>query len=319
MLARRLAACLLAFAPCALALAAEPKVDYREQMRLLVEHVAAEARAHDPEFVVVVQDGLDLLVKPGSDELPAPASAYRKALDGVLVRDLVCRPTPGSDGLDEDAERRLMLARAAREHGLQVFVIAGGGTAGCRRLDFVPVATAEIGPSPRSLSRPRGESAANIAAPVAVKNAAAVARPEAFGTVDDFLAAMRATNHDLVVVDLFHGRRALEGRAVRALQFKALGARRLVLARVDIATAARWQYYWQPEWMVLPPPWLGPPLTQDPDRRVVRYWFPEWRHIIADGERSLIKGIVSLGYDGVLLTGLEAYRIFEGSGRPLLP
>ena len=296
MLTRRLVAVLFALAPGAIAAAAEPEIDFREEMRRLVEHVAGAARAVDPGFVVVAEDGLDLLVKPGPDGEPAPARAYRKALDGVLVRGLACGPPPGSDTLAENVARRLDQARSALQQGLRVLVAGGNGDTRCRRLGFVPVATADGGTTVRKLRRPRGESAASIAAPASVRTAAAVRNSEAFGPEDAYVAAMRETNHDLLVVDPFHGREALGGRSVRALQFKNLGARRLLLARVDVGTAARWQYFWQPEWTAAPPPWLGPPLDRDPDRHVVRYWSSAWRHILADGERSFLAGISSLGY-----------------------
>ena len=281
-------------------------LDYREEMRRLVERLATVARAHRPGFVVVAAGGLELLSKAGDGEPPetAPAMRYLRSIDGVLVDpiDLARHATPPA------------LIALARHHGQKVLVVDRAAAA--ESPPFVPaaadargVAIAAPAPLPRS---PFGEHPASVISLPAVANFLAVSGSSAYGREDEFAFAVHRTNFDLVVIDPFHGRKPLGSRAVETLRFKNLGARRLVLARLDIGTAASYLPYWQPAWTALAPPWIGAPVAGDPDRFHVDYWAPDWRELVAGDSGSLVYGLVAQCYDGVVLDGLESYRYFEG-------
>ena len=126
---------------------------------------------------------------------------------------------------------------------------------------------------------------------------------------------MHETNYDLLIVDVLHGRKPLSRQAVETLKFKKIGDRRLVFAAVNIGSAANYRYYWKQTWREGSPGWINAPVRDDPDRYQVQFWRPEWQRIIYGDTNSYLYGIIALGFDGVLLEGIEeSYRFFEGGG-----
>jgi endo-alpha-1,4-polygalactosaminidase (GH114 family) len=308
-----------------------PIIDYREQMRRFVERVATFARGQRPDFVVVAQNGLDLLSKAEDGEEPgtAPARRYMRSIDGVLIEALnfgeskIDEPTP-----DKLRERRMRLAKLARDEGHEILVLDYAKHPQTirdahrlnRKNGFVSFAADARGGAivdlPKYPRDPFEENPRSVVSLDDVKNFAYLRDSSAMGREDEFAFAFHQTNYDMVVVDPFHGRRALGKQAVETLKYKKLGARRLVLAYLDIATAASYLYYWQPSWKEGWPSWIAEPVPGDPDRYYVEYWRPEWQDIITGNPKSFIYGLVERGYDGVVLDGLDSYRHFEG-GDPL--
>jgi cysteinyl-tRNA synthetase len=308
-----------------------PIIDYREQMRRFVERVATFARSQRPDFVVVAQNGLDLLSKAEDDEQPeaAPARRYMRSIDGVLVEALnvgeskIDEPTPA--GL---REKRVKTAKMARDQGHKILVMDYARHPKAireahrlnRRNGFVSFAAEARGTAivglPEYPHDPFEENPRSVVSLADVMNFAYLRDSSAMGREDEFAFALHQTNYDMVVVDAFHGRQALGKQAVETLKYKMLGARRLVLAYLDIGTAASYLYYWQPSWKEGWPPWIAEPVPGDPDRYYVEYWRPEWQDIITGNPKSFIYGLVERGYDGVVLDGLDSYRHFEG-GDPL--
>ena len=109
-----------------------------------------------------------------------------------------------------------------------------------------------------------------------------------------------------------HGRLPLSKQAVETLKYKKLGSKRLVLAHVDIGSAASHDYFWQPDWREGSPSWISGPTKDNPDRHFIQYWHPEWQGIIFGDTNSYIYGLTTQGFDGVILTGLDSYKYFLG-------
>jgi endo-alpha-1,4-polygalactosaminidase (GH114 family) len=304
-----------------------PIIDYREQMRRFVERVATFARGHRPDFVVIVQNGLDLISKAEDGEEPdaAPARRYMRSIDGVLVEALnfgqteLDQPTP-----EEPREKRLRLAKMAQGHGRKILVMDYAKRPKTirkayrlnRKSGFVSFAADARGPAitglPKYPRNPFKENPSSVVSLNKVMNFAYLGDSSAMGREDEFAFALHQTNYDMVVVDPFHGRRPLGEQAVETLKYKKLGAKRLVLAYLDIGAAASYLYYWQPAWNQVPPPWIAEPVPGDPDRYYVEYWRREWQDIITGNPKSFIYGLVDRGYDGVVIDGLDSYRHFEG-------
>lgn len=303
-------------------------LDPREEMRRFVQSIRAFTRQHRRDFVIVAQNGLDLLTK--SDEADesrkSPARTYMQAIDGVLQEGLFYG-YPRLD-LETDPERRerlLILADAARANGLGVMVVDYGTTAetitGSRRLNqargylsmVAPARGFELNRLPADVKRPPGENPNSIVTMSDVRNFLYLRDSSTFGRQDRFALALHDNNFDLVVVDVFHrAGEPLTRRAVETLKYKKVGARRLVLAYVNIGTAAGYRYYWKPYWAEGTPLWIDAPYPDDPDRHYVEYWAPQWQQIISGDTDSYIYGVIAQGFDGVVLDGIESYRYFEG-------
>ena len=304
-----------------------PIIDYRERMRKFVERVATFARGHRPDFVVIVQNGLELISKAedGEEHEAAPARRYMRSIDGVLVEALNFGHTELGEPTPEDQrEKRLRLAKMARDHGRKILVMDYAKRPKTirkayrlnRKSGFVSFAADARGPAitglPKYPRNPFKENPSSVVSLNKVMNFAYLGDSSAMGREDEFAFALHQTNYDMVVVNAFHGRRPLGEQAVETLKYKKLGAKRLVLAYLDIGTAASYLYYWRPSWREGWPAWIAEPVPGDPDRYYVEYWRPEWQDIITGNTKSYIHGLIERGYDGVVLDGLDSYRHFEG-------
>ena len=66
------------------------------------------------------------------------------------------------------------------------------------------------------------------------------------------------------------------------------------------------RFYWERDWEVGTPTWIQG-LGERPGQYTVEYWNPAWKAIIG----RYFAGIMDLGFDGVVLDGVEAYRRWE--------
>lgn len=152
----------------------------------------------------------------------------------------------------------------------------------------------------------------------AARPARADARRRALGAVarwaaqyqDIDLDAVAASDLDLIVLepslDDYYGRFIQPDDLVR-LKRKPDGGRRIVLAYLPVGETDTKRWYWPENWRRTPPDWVGPDNPHWPGSRHVRFWHPEWRRLIVDGEDSLLNRILVTGYDGALLDRVDAY------------
>ena len=307
----------------------EVLLDTREEMRKFVISIAQFGRQHHRDFRIIARGGLDLLVKRDDvdqDKAP-PARTYLRALDGLVAEGMFfTEQRPGTPPPSERQVKMLKLANFAKNNGVHVFTLDYGNGkefvdiahTEARKRDFVSMVSSrrlmDISSLPIYPKRPFGENPNSILSLGQVRNFIAVTNSIPFGREDNFALTLHGTNHDMVIVDVFHGRQPLSRRAVETLKYKKIGAKRLVVAQIDIGSAASYMYYWKDGWGEGSPPFINAPHRGDPDRYYVEYWQPEWKKLIAGDTNSYIYGIIRQGFDGVLIDGLNAYKYFEGSG-----
>lgn len=304
-----------------------PPLDYREEMRKLVQEIATFARKERREFQVLTQNGLELLVKqdPIEPDVEHPAVAYMRVLDGVIQAPLFHGIHEMNQPRQPKTLKRLMdLIEIGRKHELAMLmmdyadqpkVISESYRQGLKAR-LVPFVANAQGPAiaglPRIPKAPITENPRSVLSMNDVRNFVYLRNSAPMGRQDEFAMTMHGTNFDLVVVDVFHHREPLTKQAVETLKYKNLGAKRLVFAYMDIGAAAAYRYYWQPHWREGSPLWIAAPHPEDADSYFVEYWRPEWKSIVTGGPDSYIYGIIKQGYDGVVLDGVETYRFFEG-------
>lgn len=305
-----------------------PLIDYREEMRTFVQRIADYARAQKRGFAVVARDAGELIIKRDvqDEKIISPARTFIRSIDGVMFDGLFAGYQ--AIGKAPPAEiQAAMLERVgrAKQSGLNVLsmefatkTVAINNVykfAGDRGIisSVVHRATPDLTDIPPYPKRPNNENPNNILALKDVKNFIYLSDPASFGRQDQFALKIHDNNFDMVIVDPFSGRAPLSKAAVETLKYKKLGARRMVMARMDIATAASYRYYWQPTWAEGNPSWIAAPYPGDPDRYFVEYWNPAWQSVIFGNPESFLFGLIAQGYDGVLLEGLRSYLVYEGN------
>lgn len=228
--------------------------------------------------------------------VPTPEDVVNRRLLFVDRIKQLRLPVWTSDLVDDPAQADAVYNRA---EGLDIVAFANPSGSGF--FDSIPDYPKRI----------PGANANNIDAISKVKNFIKITDSSTFDSKEQFIAAMQQTNYDAIVVDVFHGRdNPLTQDEVEALKFKRLGSTRMVLAKVDVSRISDQAYFWKPEWSENPPPWI---FDTSPDgyNYDIMFWAPEWREILFGRTDSYIGGIYLLGFDGVYLTGLDAYERYE--------
>ena len=307
----------------------EVLLDMREEMRKFVISIAQFGRQYRRDFRIIARGGLDLLVKRDDvdENKISPARTYVRALDGLVAEGMFfTERRPGTPPPLERQTEMLNLADYAKNNGVRVFTLDyGNGNefidkahAEAQKRGFVSLVSSrpllDVSSLPTYPKRPFGENPKSILSLGQVHNFIAVTNSIPYGREDNFALTLHGTNYDMVIVDVFHGRQPLSRQAVETLKYKKIGTKRLVVAQMDIGSAASYKYYWKDDWAEGSPPFINAPHRGDPDRYYVEYWQPGWKKLIAGDTNSYVYGIIRQGFDGVLIDGLDSYKFFEGSG-----
>jgi cysteinyl-tRNA synthetase, unknown class len=304
-----------------------PLLDIREQMREFVQKISAYARSIRPNFVVITQGSPELITKVDDVDETKVSSArtYMRSIDGILVDGLFFGEKKiGVPTKPEKLEKKLHLVRLAKKNRLNVMVMDYVSNAGQAEqsyaynedLDLTPFAAGakgeELNSIPTFRKTPFRENPKSVLSMLDAKNFLYLGDTSGFGRQDEFAMNIHNTNYDIIAVNIMHGRTPLSRQAIETLKYKKIGSKRLVLAHVDIGSAAAYDYYWQTGWREGSPIWISAPYKDNPDRYYVQYWRPEWQSIIFGDTNSYIYGLIAQGFDGVILTGLEAHKYFLG-------
>lgn len=297
-------------------------LDYRQKMREFVQSINDYAGSLKPDFIIIPQNGHALLTQNGESTGPL-ATDYCNAIDGIGREDL-CYGYTGDNVATPEDERDEMVSflDRAESAGVQALVTDYCSThsymdssyafsnakgfisfaADHRNLDNIPAYPAI----------PYHTNSADITTLAQAENFLYLLDPGAFADKTAFFNAIKGTDYDLVITDLFYeGGASYTAAEITALRKKNNGASRLVIAYMSIGEAEDYRYYWQPEWTSDPPAWLAEENPNWPGNYKVRYWDPAWQQIISGNDDSYLKKIIDSGFDGVYLDIIDAYEYFE--------
>ena len=289
----------------------------RDAMRVLVSDISEYAKAQAFGFLVIAQNG-DELLTTGDTALAPLAADYIDAIDGLGREDLFYgystdnEPTPV-----ESTEWMLTYLDRAESSGIEVLAIdycwdsermddsyarnlARGFTsfaAPLRGLDVIPAYPSD----------PLGANTDDVASLSDVRNFLYLINPWQFESKGSFLSSLVATNYDALILDLEFEDGPLTTADVAQLKVKANGGTRLVLCYLSIGEAEDYRSYWNAAWYTNPPEWLSEENPNWAGNYSVRYWDPEWRAIVFDR----IDVVLAAGFDGVYLDRVDVYEEFE--------
>lgn len=293
-----------------------PDLDFRQEMREFVQEVSVYAKNIDPDFLIVPQNGQEILTTNSDPDGPL-ATDYIDAIDAVGREDLFYGYT-GDDKATPAADRDFLISicDVARENGKLVMVTDYCSThskmddsydqndakgyvsfaADHRELNNIPAYPAAI----------HNVNENDITSASDVKNFLYLINPE-FSTKQQFIEAVQATNYDLVLVDLYFNEEELTAADIESLKTKANGGSRLVICYMSIGEAEDYRYYWNGLDKNLicreNPDWKG--------NFAVKYWEADWKSVIYGNEQAYLKKILDAGFNGVYLDIIEAYETFE--------
>ncbi len=199
-------------------------------------------------FDAIALDDVNCPVTPPKPDAPRPTAAQERraakaaALTAALTAAIRASGTP-------------MYSIDACAPPVSVFDLAKKGRE-TKSLSLPAVGTPEA-PLRLPAGRPPFENPANVETLSGVRNGLWLRSPRAYASKAEWLLAMAKSNADLVVVDAFYkADQPLSKAEVDALKYKFMGARRLVLAEIDLSAARDDRFYWKREWKVGEPPFL---------------------------------------------------------------
>jgi endo-alpha-1,4-polygalactosaminidase (GH114 family) len=305
-------------------------VDPREAMRDYITEISTYARKQNRNFAIMTMGGLELFEKvdPVDPTKRAPASTYIRSIDGLIVRELNYHPPRDNKPdtrTDEKVRGEMMrLANIGLERGLKFWSIdyaanqamAEAGIKAAEAKSFIPFpmfnANGRFDRLPGFPARPLNENPDSIIGIGHVKNFMVLTDTMRWDTQEQFVQAIDDTNYDAIVLDsFFRGREPFDKRAIDEMKYKKLGSRRLVLAMLNIAQAEDYRFYWKPNWKEGSPSFIQAPLEGEPDKFNTRYWDPAWKQIISGNPNSFLYGLITQGFDGAVLEGVESYKAVE--------
>lgn len=291
-------------------------------MRRFIENISGYARTISPDFIVIPQNGQELITLNGESSGPL-ASNYLQTINGQGREDLFYGYN--GDGIPTPAEERLYIegfldrikteGKAIlvtdycsdhpdmldsylqnREKGFISF------SADHRDLDHIPAYPAPI----------FNDNNDKIFSLEQAKNFLYMLNPGMFATKYHFLDSLITTNYDILIIDLFFDKDTqLSLEDVSSLKTKSTGGNRLVICYLSIGEAENYRYYWQPGWEFASPVWLDKANPNWPGNYKVRYWDSQWQAIIYGNDNSYMKRIIDAGFDGVYLDIVDAFEYYS--------
>jgi cysteinyl-tRNA synthetase len=299
--------------------------NYRQDMRLFVQEISETAKALDSNFIIIPQNGHELLTGNGEAN-GTVMTEYLNSLDGIGREDLFYGyleddlPTPESE-----TDSMIAFMDLAEDQGVQVLVTDYCWTQthvddsyeknSTRGYISFAASHRELDNIPDYPAFPYHNNNLPVTFLREARNFLYLLNPDTFSGKENFLTALRNTDHDLIIMDLFYqDDTSYNPGEIESLKVKAHGGRRLVIAYMSIGEAENYRYYWKPEWEDSLPQWIKEENQDWPGNFIVRYWEEEWKEIIFKNEDSYLKKIMDAGFDGVYLDIIDAYEYYEDEG-----
>lgn len=299
----------------------ENQINYKELMRDFVIKLSQYAKDFNQNFIIIPQNGGEILTLDG-DINSNLATDYISAIDAVGREDLLYgylnddEETP-----EEDRLYMISFLNIAKNAGKTVLVIDYCSTISKmndsylknNQLGFISFAadSRNLDNIPSYPANPYNENANNIESLNDVKNFLYIINPSNYNNKNDFLNALKDTNYDLIIIDLFFNEEILTNEDINSLKTKKNCGKRLIICYMSIGEAENYRYYWQQDWYLNPPSFLASENPNWPGNYKVKYWDPKWQAIIYGNDESYLKKILNANFDGVYLDIIDAFEYFE--------
>ncbi len=295
---------------------------FRNDMRSFVVKLSTYAKAIDPDFAIIPQNGIELVTDTGYAD-GAPMMTYLAAIDANGQENLHY----GYHGDNKRTPKRSGdymngLLQVSQQTGNSIFVIDYCDTEKkivdahqqSYKKNFIPFVATErnLTVIPKISASLNKINTNDIQAINAAKNFLFFLNYENFDTKNSLLTAIANTDYDVVFIDLFfNDGTPFTSDEITRLKTKANGAKRLVCCYMSIGEAEDYRFYWKKEWNNDKPSWLDAENKNWPGNYKVKYWDTNWQNIILGGENAYLDKILEANFDGVYLDIIDAFEYFE--------
>ncbi|MDR2005921.1 MAG: endo alpha-1,4 polygalactosaminidase [Acidaminococcales bacterium] len=300
---------------------AEAAVRYKNEMALLVSEIHAYAKKANPSFAIIGNNSSGLFaVSDGYDR--QEVAALSENMEAILLESFFFGWKMTNNAETPESERneirnQLAYAREVKKPILNIdycntakkIILSETLNKKEKFISFAAVSNTlnRIPLYPVQLS---GESDRDVDELEEIKNFLILLEPGVFRSRHDYLNALRETNFDLIIIDLFFGSEFLSRQEVDSLKTKKNGGRRLVFSYMSIGEAEEYRYYWQKSWSARPPSWIEKENPHWKGNFVVKYWEKEWKDILFGKPDAYLDLIIAQGFDGAFLDIVDGWVYF---------
>jgi cysteinyl-tRNA synthetase len=279
------------------------------KMQDFIIAISDYARAQDPNFILIPQNGEEVLFEDIDPEKGLNSNLIQ-AIDGYGVEELFYN----GDSYAPDDYRLGMLRKVNSSLKVMVadYLDNDSNAAG----SFQSADAEQFIAFPRSNSNydykyipsvVYHENSNNIQALAQAQNYLYLISTDNYSDKASFLSAIQQTNFDVVIIDAFFGDDLLTSDDVTSLKTKLNGGQRLVISYMNIGSAEKYRYYWKKTWGLHHPLWLKKKYDGYKDEIWVKFWKDEWQEIIYGNDDSYTKKLLNAGFDGAYLDNIEGF------------
>jgi len=279
------------------------------KMQDFVVNISNYARSLDQDFMIIPQNGIELAFS-NCDTAEGFNTTYLSAIDGVGIESLFYEGDLISDdgrlsmaNQLKNASKKILVADylnndanisnailQSQSHGFICFPRANNNY----DYKYIPDSTIN-------------ENTNNINTLQDAQNYLYLINTDNFSSKQQMLDAIKVTNFDVVIIDLFFNDEIITASELSQIRTKANGGKRLLISYINVGAAENWRYYWKSKWNTIHPCWMKRKYEGYPDERWVKFWDNDWQEIIYGNDDSYIRKIIDSGFDGAYLDNVEAY------------
>ncbi len=295
-------------------------IDFKDEMRNFVEQISAYAKTQQSGFIIIAQNGVELLTTTGLPASPLHLD-YINALDGQAQEGLflgynsINSPTP----TETTTYLKQFLQKA---HNIKKNILVAdycfepeailADRDSIKNNDFIGFQAVSYALNNIPAWPIFNENNRDIEELSLASNFLYLINYENFSSKSQLIEQLTKTNYDVLIIDLFYNKDLpLSTEDIKKLKFKANGSKRLVISYLSIGEAEDYRYYWQSKWEAEPPYWLDEENPNWEGNYKVKYWESDWQKIIYGNDQSYLKRIIDAGFDGAYLDIIDAFEFFE--------
>lgn len=279
-----------------------------EKMQDFVIHISEYTRGYNPNFIIIPQNGIELAFN-NTDLNDGLNVSYMAAIDGLGVEELFYN---GTYSLANERLSMLQQLKVTKKIMVSDYVIDNNNMYDVfnksHNEGFIcfPRTKNNYHYSQIPDSVPLSNSA-DIALLADAQNYLYLISTDNYASKQDMINAIKATNFDVVLIDLFFNEVEFTSSEISQLKTKANGGKRLVISYINIGAAEKFRYYWKKGWGLHHPLWLKRKYDGYDDEFWVKFWKKDWQDIIYGNDNSYMKKILNADFDGAYLDNVEAY------------
>lgn len=294
------------------------KIDYRNEMRDFVIEISEFAKSQDPDFIIIPQNGHELIFKSTGEQ----ADEYLSAIDGVGQESLIFGYYGDNTLTPQDSREYLLeILRTAKREGKTVLVtdytdedqkikrsyernsLNGfiSFSAPERELTYIPEPSEFV----------KNQNSRDITSLSNARNFLYLLNYENYDSKEGLLQALENTNFDVFIMDAFFHNKIFTKDDLKRIRTKKDGGKRLLISYMSIGEAEDYRFYWKSDWNKKELSWIDSENPNWPGNFKVRYWNKDWKKIIYGNKSSYTQKIIDSGFDGVYLDIIDGFWYFE--------